>query len=89
VSGPLPGDASLWPPADAATSNASSGHPAAPGPGAGMEDSPPAVIFLVNATRTSAGSGPGPVQVPAAEAAALVAAKLAIYGDQPPRGWPG
>jgi hypothetical protein len=47
-------------------------------------------VFLVNATRTSTGTcGPGPVEVPAAEAASLVAAKLALYGDQPPRGWPG
>jgi hypothetical protein len=46
-------------------------------------------VFLVNATRTSSGSGPGVLLVPPAEAARLTAARLAVYGTEPPRGWPG
>jgi hypothetical protein len=43
-------------------------------------------VYLGNATRTSGGSGPGMVRVPPDEAARLVAARLAIYGDRAPRG---
>ena len=39
---------------------------------------------LTNGTRTSQGPGPGPKTLPAAEANALLAAKYAIRGDQPP-----
>jgi hypothetical protein len=46
-------------------------------------------VFLLNATRTSGGVGPGPVRLPRAEAGALTAARLAIGGDRPPVGWPG
>jgi hypothetical protein len=42
------------------------------------------MVFLTNAVRTSAGPGPGPKQLPAAEAGALVRAKLAVYGDRAP-----
>lgn len=42
-------------------------------------------IYLVNATRCSAGNGPGPVQVHPDEAARLVAGKLAVYGSGPPQ----
>ena len=44
-------------------------------------------VYLTNATTTSQGAGPGPKTLPRAEAAALVSARLAIWGDQPPRGW--
>lgn len=47
----------------------------------------PVPVFLVNATRTSGGAGPGVVRVPPAEAARLVSQKLAVHGDKPPRGW--
>jgi hypothetical protein len=43
-------------------------------------------VWVANATRTSAGPGPGVKWLPAAEAAALVGNRLALYGDQPPRG---
>ncbi len=43
-------------------------------------------VYLVNATRTSAGSGPGPLELPAGEAAWLCRNKLAVYGSEPPRG---
>jgi hypothetical protein len=67
------------------------GHPVPPGPGAGDRAAPGplAVVFLTNATMTSAGPGPGVKRLPAAEAAGLVARKLAIYGETPPTGWPG
>ncbi len=45
---------------------------------------PLVTVYLVNATRTLAGPGPGPKELPPAEAAALVAAKYAVHGDQPP-----
>ena len=57
--------------------------PAAPDPGELVP------VFLTVAVRTSGGNGPGAVQVPPAEAGALVRAKYAVGGDQPPRGWPG
>jgi len=41
-------------------------------------------IWLLNATATSGGNGPGAVRVPPAEAHWLVAGRLAIYGDRPP-----
>ena len=41
-------------------------------------------IFLTNGTSTSAGNGPGPLTLPAGEAAALVGRKVAVYGGQPP-----
>ena len=53
--------------------------PPAPPPGGQV------TVFLVNGTRTSAGCGPGPLTLPAAEAGRLVAARLAVYGDRPPR----
>jgi hypothetical protein len=43
-------------------------------------------VFLTNATRTSAGPGPGQKELPAAEAAALVRNGLARYGGDPPDG---
>ena len=39
------------------------------------------------AVRTSRGPGPGPVELPAAEAARLVADRHAVYGTQAPRGF--
>jgi hypothetical protein len=44
-------------------------------------------VYVTNATRTSAGPGPGPKQLPPAEARALVERKLAVYGSQPPAGF--
>jgi hypothetical protein len=41
---------------------------------------PLVTVYLVNATRTLAGPGPGPKELPPAEAAALVAAKYAVHG---------
>jgi hypothetical protein len=49
----------------------------------------PVPVFLLNAVRTSAGPGPGLKMLPPAEAGALVAARLAVHGEQPPIGWPG
>jgi hypothetical protein len=46
-------------------------------------------VYLTTAVRTSAGPGPGPRRLPAAEAGALVGRRLAIHGDQPPRGFLG
>jgi hypothetical protein len=46
-------------------------------------------VFLVNGTRSSAGAGPGPRELPVAEAGALVAAHLAVHGTEPPHGWSG
>lgn len=46
-------------------------------------------VFLTNGTSTSAGPGPGPKTLPATEAALLVARKLAVAGDQPPRSFLG
>lgn len=43
-------------------------------------------VYLANGTRTSGGTGPGVVQVPPGEAAALVRDRLAVYGGQPPYG---
>jgi hypothetical protein len=56
---------------------------------------PPAIpddavpVFVLFGVRTSAGAGPGVRLVPPAEAARLVAARVAVHGDQPPRGFPG
>ena len=51
------------------------------------EPEPPPLItvFAVNGTRTSAGCGPGVLRLPPAEAARIVSAKLAVYGEAPPR----
>jgi hypothetical protein len=54
-----------------------------PGPGK------PVPVFVLNGTRTSDGPGPGLKHLPLAEAGALVAARLAVHGGQPPQGWPG
>jgi hypothetical protein len=44
-------------------------------------------VFLLNGTRTSAGPGPGLKHLPPLEASALVRAKLAVPGTDPPRGY--
>jgi hypothetical protein len=46
-------------------------------------------VFLLNATRTSDGPGPGVKHLPRAEAGALVTARMAIPGTEPPHGWSG
>ena len=43
--------------------------------------------FVLNATRTSDGPGPGVKQLDPAEASRLIAMKMAVAGTQPPRGW--
>ena len=67
--------------------NASPPQPPAPTPPAEGDDL--TVVFLLNGTRTSGGIGPGPVKVGRAEAGRLLAAHMAVGGDQPPPGWPG
>jgi hypothetical protein len=44
-------------------------------------------IFLTASVRTSDGSGHGVHRVPRAEASRLIAARVAVGGTQPPRGW--
>jgi hypothetical protein len=46
-------------------------------------------VFVMNGTRTSDGPGPCVKHLPPAEAGALVAAHLAVYGSKPPQGWTG
>ena len=41
-------------------------------------------VYVVNGTRTSAGPGPGALELPPLEAAALVRQRFAVYGDRPP-----
>jgi hypothetical protein len=43
--------------------------------------------FVTNAVRTSQGPGPGAKQLPAPEAARLLKDRLAVPGDQAPRGY--
>jgi hypothetical protein len=50
------------------------------------EAEPLVMVYLVNGTRTSRGPGPGPLELPAAEASRLIAARFAVGGSQPPRG---
>jgi hypothetical protein len=49
----------------------------------------PVPVFVINGTRTSDGPGPGVKHLPRAEAGRLVAARLAVPGEQPPHGWSG
>jgi len=44
-------------------------------------------VFVTVAVRTSVGAGPGMRRVPPEEAGRLVAARVAVHGDKPPRGW--
>jgi hypothetical protein len=53
------------------------------------EPGEPVPVFVLNGTRTSDGPGPGVKRLPRAEAGALVSARLAVAGDQPPTGWSG
>ena len=41
-------------------------------------------VYVVNGTRTSAGCGPGPMQLPVSECNALIGARLAIPGSRAP-----
>jgi hypothetical protein len=50
---------------------------------------PVLTIYMTSAVRTSAGPGPGVKVLPAAEANRLISRKLAVSGDQPPRGYLG
>jgi hypothetical protein len=74
--GVLPGGG----PGDPALAQAPQAEPqlAPPGPAT-------VTVFLTNAVRTSTGPGPGPKQLPPAEANALIRAKMAVYGDRPPK----
>jgi hypothetical protein len=66
-----------------------------PGPYAGdVYPLPPAqppgdriTVYATVAVRTSAGPGPGVLELPAAEASRLVADRHAVYGSTPPRGF--
>lgn len=58
------------------------------GPGHGQPDDAGMItVYLTNALATSDGPGPGAKRLPAAEAAALVGRKVAVYGSQPPHGF--
>src|SRR5690348_5334001 len=46
-------------------------------------------VFVTNGVRTSDGPGPGVKRVPPAEASALLADRVAVPGDKPPRNWSG
>ena len=71
-------------PSYAGTSNATGPEPAPLDTSGGLVP-----VFVTVAVRTSAGPGPGVRRVPPAEAGWLVAARVAVHGDQPPRGFPG
>jgi hypothetical protein len=53
------------------------------------EAEPLVMVYVVNGTRTSRGPGPGPLELPAGEAARLIACRFAIGGSLPPRGMGG
>jgi hypothetical protein len=44
-------------------------------------------VYVTVAVRTSAGPGPGVLELPAAEASRLVADRHAVYGSTAPRGF--
>jgi hypothetical protein len=46
-----------------------------------------ATVFVTTGIRTSAGSGPGALRLPLAEAGRLVKDRHAVYGSTPPRGY--
>jgi hypothetical protein len=68
-----------------ATSNSSPAMPPPEPAPAGDGDLVP--VFLLVGVRTSAGPGPGVKHLPPAEAASLLARKIAVGGSNPPRGW--
>jgi hypothetical protein len=57
-----------------------------PEPGPPVVQAPLTPVWVTNAIRTSGGTGPGVVYVPPAEAADLVARRMAVHGTEPPRG---
>jgi len=68
----------------------------APGPGIPAHQTPPVpapppgdriTVYATVAVRTSAGPGPGVLELPRDEAGRLVADRHAVYGSQPPRGF--
>lgn len=61
--------------------------PPVPPPAIPDDGSDPVPVFVLVGVRTSAGAGPGVKHLPPAEAARLVAARVAVGGDKPPRGW--
>ena len=44
-------------------------------------------VYVTNAIRTSRGVGPGPLKLPPDEAGRLLKDRLAVPGDQAPRGY--
>lgn len=48
------------------------------------EPEPLMQIFVLNGTRTSAGPGPGPMQLPASECSRLLSMKMAVPGSRAP-----
>jgi hypothetical protein len=79
MTGPLPSYAG-------ATNGTDPPVPPAAAPG---DDREPVPVYLTNAVRTSAGPGPGLKYLPPAEAGSLVARRLAVHGETPPRGYLG
>lgn len=62
------------------------------GPGGDVYPQPPApppgdriTVYATVAVRTSAGPGPGVLDLPAAEANRLIGMKYGVYGDRPPK----
>jgi hypothetical protein len=41
-------------------------------------------VYVLNGTRTSAGPGPGPMELPASECSALISMKMAVPGTRAP-----
>jgi hypothetical protein len=41
-------------------------------------------VYVLNGTRTSAGPGPGPMELPSEEANALIGKRFAVPGSRPP-----
>jgi len=51
------------------------------------QDDDRAWVYMTNAVQTSAGAAIGAKLLPRDEAASLVARRVAIWGQAPPRGW--
>jgi hypothetical protein len=78
MTGPLTGPVPLAGPEPTADP-----RPAVPAPPPGDRIS----VYITVAVRTSAGPGPGVLELPAAEASRLVADRHAVYGSTAPRGY--
>ena len=51
------------------------------------EPEPLVMIYVTTAVRTSAGPGPGVLELPADEANRIVSSRLGVLGSEPPRGY--